>query len=84
LELHGSLNLGLEIIPTAERDIRLLHELEQSGLHAASTDISTADIRGRGNFVDFVDVDDAILRKRDVAISFLDEFANKKLIRTPA
>ena len=52
----------------ARRHFGLLHQLQQVRLHAAPADIPARMVAGGGDLVDFVNVNDAVLRPRHVAV----------------
>ena len=80
LELERALELRLDVHGVAHGHLRLLHELEQRGLHPAPAHVPAAgDVAGGGDLVDLVDVDDAVLGELDVAIRAGDEVAHQVL-----
>ena len=52
----------------AHRDFGFLHEFQEIGLHSAPADIAPGKLAGRGDLVDFVNVNDAVLGALDIPI----------------
>ena len=77
LQIHHRLNLPSDIVRRARGNFGLLHQLQQVGLHAATAHVATAGSGRRGNLVDLVDVDDAVLRALHVAIGATHQFAHE-------
>ena len=73
---HG-LNLSGEVLLGAGGNFGFLHELEEVCLHAAAADVAGGVAGGTGDFIDFVDINDAVLGALDVTIGAADEFANE-------
>src|SRR5205823_1085049 len=60
-QVHHSLKLAGNVIRSARRHFCFFHQLEEVCLDAAPAHIPATDIGGGGDFVDFVDVNDAVL-----------------------
>src|SRR5687767_6268312 len=73
---HG-LDLAGEVLLRARGDVGFLHELEEVSLDPASGDVARGVAAGASDFIDFVDVNDAVLGALDVAIGAADEFAHE-------
>ena len=79
LQFHHGLHLARQVHRVAQRHFRFLHQLEQRGLHPAPADIPPDHVAGRRDFVDLVDVNNAVLRALGVAIGLLHQFTHQVL-----
>ncbi len=77
LKLHRGLELRLQVVLAAKRHLGFLHELEQRGLHATPAHVPAMLVAGGRDLVDLVDVDDAILRQREIAVGLLCELTHE-------
>ena len=77
LEFEHGLHLADEVGLALEVDVGFLHKFEEVDLDASSGDVTTAVGGGAaGDFVDFVDVHDAVLGEVGVSIGGFDEVAD--------
>jgi len=67
-EVHHRLDLAGNILGRTRRHLGLFHQFEQVGLHPATAHIAARHAGRSGNLVDFVNVDNAILRARDITV----------------
>ena len=74
---HGALELAGDVIRGDERDIAVLHELEEIGLDAAAGDIASARFTARGELVHFIEIDDTVRGLFHIAIGAADEVADE-------
>ena len=78
LHIHHRHHLAFHIIGISCRHLSFLHQLEQGGLNATPADISTHTIAATaGKLVDFIDINNAILRQLHITLCFLNQFPNK-------
>ena len=77
LHFERGLKLRLQIVRAPQRHLRIFHQLQERRLHATSADVATNQISGRRDLVDFIDVDNAELRERDITIRLVHELADK-------
>ena len=78
LHIHHRHHLAFHIIGVSSRHLRFLHQLKQGGLNAAPADISPHAITAAtGKLVDFIDINNAILRQFHIPLRFLNQFPNK-------
>ncbi len=77
LHVHHGHHLATHVAGVAQGDFGLLHEFEEGGLDAAAGDVAPDHAAFGCEFIDFINVDDAVFGEGDVAIGFLDEFADE-------
>jgi len=62
-----------------EVDLGLFHQFEEVALDAGAGDIGSDAVARRGDFIDLVEVDDAIFRQIEIPVGFADQIANQFL-----
>ena len=72
LHLDNGFHLRGNVVRCFEIDVGFLHQLEQIALDARARDIRAVNPLRGGNFVDFVNVYDAVLGAIDVAVGLAD------------
>ena len=77
LEFERGLDLRLQVVAAAQGDIGFLHEFQEGRLDAAPAHIATGDFARGGDFIDLVDVNDAVLREGHIAVGLLHQLAHE-------
>lgn len=84
LQFHHRLHLRRDVILPLEVHIGFLHQFEQVDLDSASGNIAASGGAGSGrDLIDFVDVDDAELRKLDITVGRFGQIPNEVLNVAP-
>ena len=76
-EVHHGLDLAADVVGGAGGNLGFFQEFEQVGLDAAAADVAPVHVGGAGDFINFVNVDDAVLGFFDIAVGAAEEFADQ-------
>ena len=79
LKFKCRLELTLEIVRAAQRDLGFFHQLEERRLHTAAAHIAAHHVAGGSELVDLVDVNDAKLREANIAIGLMHQLSDEIL-----
>ena len=83
LGFHGRFHLGREVVGRLQIDLGLFHELQEVPLDAGARHVGPVHVSGRGDLVNFVQVDDTVLGLLHVAVRLVDQVPHQVFERRP-